>query len=1006
MKRAKIHENILTIPNLGHSSHETHIMISNGDFMNTSPKITISYLNVCGLTDVKLSTLCTKLNDHDTLLFVAETWYINHDGRLAHPLVIASTHAPPRRHPFRRRDHGMLLLAPPSLASRIHVKRCTEFCIMIHLDEHISIAAVYFPPSMQPQMMHDELHALGPISVLMGDMNVRLGVHVGDSISGPSDRMTILGGILDQYGLVHVRPHAPSPPMEDIVTRVDHVFACSNLVGQCQLSLEAAPVSTDHPLLKVRIKLRPSSLPLSPLASQQTHPFGSTKRFCMSALENKILANLYGQYVECLCGPLLSHLSQFQTPNADLIDFLDMALVEILQCVLEDVVGTYDPSKMHSSISSMSPPRYDSINTLTMMMNHVETLRLFKRLQRTKYQDRQLCSMDPSKSPLEEAYLHFSELFRQKFPTSNDDDNGNNNDTLTSVMDDSPILDIPNPFCQASITWAIQTYPGCKSPGLDGIDIRALRCALSNEYCSSFISCLSMLFQWCFQLGYTPRRWNVVVIHPIPKMAKTATTTSTPTSTSTTTTTTTSTTTSTSRTIPHCRPISLTMLFRRLFEKILLPDLSSSLCFNRGQAGFRSGFSCLTHILLANETNHHHRKTTSIKVLIDLKSAYDSVNIHRLLAKMHHRKIHPTLIALVSSLFLPSMENISMVAINGILSASFPRERGLLQGSLLAPWLFNLYIDDLAMELNECHRAPGLDIAYDSISDAGSDFNTGVNPNSDYTLASHHQLPPCLLFADDILLQSNSEPHMHHMLHVLHHWCKTNHMEVNIAKCGVLIYPPPSHEILSFRLGQHGPEIPMVASYTYLGMPSTMDAKGGPDVLAHMVRRNAQAETILAALSQHIACASWPEMAKLSIYKTFIRPIIEYAAPLILPTMQLAKMVSHPKRKRKRKKKRPHREADSRDVPPRCPPNPITMLTMLENTQKRALSWIFGRKIPHAVLLSLAGLSPISLRLEELSTRFLGHLSRMHSGQSTTFSCNHNFLISFSPIEWCIEPPS
>ena len=187
----------------------------------------------------------------------------------------------------------------------------------------------------------------------------------------------------------------------------------------------------------------------------------------------------------------------------------------------------------------------------------------------------------------------------------------------------------------------------------------------------------------------------------------------------------------------------------------------------------------------------------------------------------------------------------------------------------------------------------------------------------------------------------------------------------------------------------------MVASYTYLGMPFTMDAKGGPDVLAHTVRRNAQAETILAALSQHIACASWPEMAKLSIYKTFIRPIIEYAAPLILPTMQLAKMVSHPKRKRKRKKKRPHREADSRDVPPRCPPNPITMLTMLENTQKRALSWIFGRKIPHAVLLSLAGLSPISLRLEELSTRFLGHLSRMHSGNplsshvtTTSLSCS------------------
>ena len=83
-------------------------------------------------------------------------------------------------------------------------------------------------------------------------------------------------------------------------------------------------------------------------------------------------------------------------------------------------------------------------------------------------------------------------------------------------------------------------YPTHVSGGEDGIHIRLLRALIHTALPHQTLR----LFKICCLLGVTPSSWNVSVIHPIPKKDTT--------------------------TINTFRPISLTLMLRRSFEKLFL----------------------------------------------------------------------------------------------------------------------------------------------------------------------------------------------------------------------------------------------------------------------------------------------------------------------------------------------------------------------------------------------------------------------------------------------------
>ena len=168
---------------------------------------------------------------------------------------------------------------------------------------------------------------------------------------------------------------------------------------------------------------------------------------------------------------------------------------------------------------------------------------------------------------------------------------------------------------------------------------------------------LKTLFNMCLRTGLTPRRWNQSVIAPIPKAGKDP------------------------KYISNRRPVALTVLYRRIFEKLILHLIVHTVKLNRGQAGFRHGFSCTTQILLAEQARHNGQ---NVRVFLDLKCAYDSVPIDKMLVKLANKGVASYLVKLVESMFTDCS---TVIAVNGTLTRPVKLQKGLFQGSLMSPTL-------------------------------------------------------------------------------------------------------------------------------------------------------------------------------------------------------------------------------------------------------------------------------------------------------------------------------
>lgn len=113
-----------------------------------------------------------------------------------------------------------------------------------------------------------------------------------------------------------------------------------------------------------------------------------------------------------------------------------------------------------------------------------------------------------------------------------------------------------------------------------------------------------------------------------------------------------------------------------------------------------------------------------------------------------------TQLQLVDSMFSSCY---SQMIVNQSIGPLFSRSVGLFQGSILSPWLFNVYIDDLTESLAR------------------------IDP--------HPVLPPLLLFADDIKLQPSTPNIAAQMLSIVQTWSIHNGININVNKSAVIDTP-------------------------------------------------------------------------------------------------------------------------------------------------------------------------------------------------------------------------
>ena len=217
------------------------------------------------------------------------------------------------------------------------------------------------------------------------------------------------------------------------------------------------------------------------------------------------------------------------------------------------------------------------------------------------------------------------------------------------------------------------------------------------------------------------------------------------------------------------RPItvlpSVSKIFERLMQNQMLPFVQSIL--SPLLCGFREGYGTQHALLRLIETSNKSIDSGGIAraVLTDLSKAFDCLDHELLIAKLNAYGFSRSALLFVYS-YLDNRKQ--RVKVNGSFSTWTKASLGVPQGSVLGPLLFNIYLNDLFLFLEEtevCNYADDTTI-----------YTCG--PNVENVLAK---------LENDAL--------------VISEWFPNNRMKLNEDKCHLMIFGGKSNEV-SVKIGE------------------------------------------------------------------------------------------------------------------------------------------------------------------------------------------------------------
>ncbi|XP_052256259.1 uncharacterized protein LOC127861632 isoform X1 [Dreissena polymorpha] len=392
----------------------------------------------------------------------------------------------------------------------------------------------------------------------------------------------------------------------------------------------------------------------------------------------------------------------------------------------------------------------------------------------------------------------------------------------TSSFDNVYHEELDRPFSVFEVKAAIDRAKLNKATGIDQIPNEVLK----NDMSVSF---LHSLFCVCYETGMVPSMWGKNIINPIPKSS-----------------------TADKRDPLQYRGISLACTMYKLYASILNHRLSSWSELNDKiedeQNGFRKKRSTLDHISALTNIIDVRKKLhkSTFCSFIDFRRAYDGIERNLLWQRLNSIGVPTKMLDAIKALYASVS---SCVRINSHYTDWFAVTTGLRQGCSLSPLLFNLFLNDLSVQI----KAVGKGVLIED------------------------ELVCILCYADDLVLIAENEQDLQCMLDVLSQWCTSNSMVVNANKSNIVHFRPNSvpRSEFNFKCGVHG--LTYVDKYSYLGL--LLSEHLDFSISAKSVAQSAsRALGLLIARYKSMGGMSFAVYSKM--YNSTVWPVISYASAI------------------------------------------------------------------------------------------------------------------------------
>ena len=330
---------------------------------------------------------------------------------------------------------------------------------------------------------------------------------------------------------------------------------------------------------------------------------------------------------------------------------------------------------------------------------------------------------------------------------------------------------------------------------------------------------ITRLFNRVFETGKVPLGWKKGIIIKIPKKGK----------------------------LDECgnwRGITLTPIISKIFSKVLLNRFEEKLDkrLRDVQAGFRRNRGCADQIFtirhIIQQVNEMKRKASFC--FIDYEKAFDSVSREILPDILRHYGFPEKYVNVIYDMH---MNTFCQVLVNGNLTEPFEVKSGLIQGGILSPVIFIMYIDFIFKKvLNE-------------------ENNFGIKWNERKRLTD-------LDYADDIVLITENDREMQIMLNRINEEGLKVGLKINVKKT----------EMINVNLANATPctinneNIKIVENFKYLGTNISQDGS----LNIEFNDRINKANQVIGRLKPIWNNSNLSINTKLKVYTTMVKSVLIY----------------------------------------------------------------------------------------------------------------------------------